>query len=515
MTARSPMAVAIFCVIVLITVLITLWAGRRKVDADGLYVAHGELKGWQNGLAIAGDLVSASALLGTVGYISLKGVSGLFLISGPFVALLFLTFVLAEPLRNLGRFTVADAVACRFRGRAVRVAMAFNSLLVTLFYMLGQLVAAGTTLSLLLGLDYAITVMVVGLLMTIYIVVGGMLATSWIQIVKAVLLMGCMAIMAVMLFARFDFDFTALVKAARGNGADLFRFEPTTMSGLNTVSMALATVGTAGLPHVLIRFLTVPDAREARKSLTVGIWVLVPAFLCVALLGLGAAAIVGSTDILALNAAGNLATLQLAHELGGEFLFAVVAGVAFATILAIVSGLLIAGSGVLAHDLYNSVLRKGAASEREQVAAGRIAAVVLSLVSILAAILAQHVNVAVLGVLAVVVAASANVPVLILVLFWRRFNAAGVVAGAAAGLVSSAALIFVGPAVMGENALFPLDYPTLVSVPLGILGCWLGTAMSRSADKGTDFDEMTIAVAFGDRTEVESTMTGKGAAVAA
>jgi cation/acetate symporter len=499
--SRSPLALLIFGLVLALTVGITIWAGRRKIDAGGLYVAHGQLTGWQNGLAIVGDLLSASVLLGTVGIVALRGIYGLFFVVGPFVAFLLLLLVLAEPLRNLGRYTVADAVAARFRARNVRVAMAINSLLVTLFYMLGQLVAAGSLLSAMLGVDYRLAVVGVGALMTLYIVVGGMLATSWIQIVKAVLLLGCIVALVILLLVRFDFNALALFSAAgKASHADLFAYPPGTKSGLNLLSMSVAVVlGTAALPHILVRFLTVPNAREARKSLNIALALIGPAMAAIPFIGLGAAALIGPDAITKANVAGNLATLQLSALLGGDLLYAIVAAVAFATILAVVAGLLIAGSGVLAHDVYNAILRNGEASEREQVRAGRVAAIAISIVAIGISIAAHNSNVAVLGVLAVVVAASANVPILLLLLFWPRFNGRGVIAGAAAGLLSAVGLILIGPQVMGKAAIFPLDYPSLVSVPLGFLGCWLGTVSARSSARSDDapYDEIRERIAFG------------------
>lgn len=499
----DPITLTVFALIIAVTLGITVWAGKRNTSAREHFVAGGQLTGWQNGLAIVGDLLSAAVFLGTVGIIALKGVYGYFFAVGGIIAYLVLLLLFAEPLRNLGRFTMADVLASRFRARGIRASMAVNSLLVTVFYMIAQLVAAGTLISLMLGVDYSIAVVVVGLLMTIYIAVGGMLATSWIQIVKAALLLGCIVLMAVLVLARFSFNPIALFDAAAAaTPQNLFGYVSGLLPGLDLLSVAIAVgLGSAAMPHVLIRFLTVPDARAARGSMNVALVLTGVAFLAVPILGYGAVALLGPDAIRRADSAGNLATLQLADLLGGTLLFAVVAAVAFATILAVVAGLVIAGSGALAHDLYHTILRKGRASDREQVNAGRIAAVAISAVAILLSLAARQTNVTVLGASAVVVAASANVPVLLLLLFWRRLNTRGVITGIATGLVSSVALILVGPLVMGAGAIYPFTYPTLVSIPLGFLGCYLGSVVGRRTpgpqDEEGSYDDLQVQTAVG------------------
>ncbi|MEQ3549624.1 cation acetate symporter [Pseudonocardia nematodicida] len=500
----SPLTLAVFAGVIALTLGITFWAGRRNTGAGDHYVAGGRLTGSQNGLAITGDLVSAAAFLGTVGLFATQGVSSYFYIVGPFVAFVILLTVLAEPLRNLGRFTMADVVAGRFRSRGVRASMAVNSLLVTIFYMIAQLVAAGALISLLLGVDYAVAVLVVGVLMTAYIAIGGMLATTWIQIVQAVMLLGCMALLVVLILARFGFDPMAMFAAAADSGAkDLFTSPSGLLPGLDLLSLAIAVgLGTAALPHILIRFLTVPDGREARRSMNYALVWIGLSFAAVPVIGYGAVALLGQEAITDAAASGNLATLQVSDLLGGPVLFALVAAVAFAVILATVSGLVIAGSGALAHDLYSSILRRGRATEREQVVAGRAASVAVSLVAIAVSLGAQNTNISVLGVLAVVVAASANIPVLVLLLFWKRLTSAGVIWGIASGVGSAVLLILVGPQVLGDGALFPLTYPSLASVPIGFLGCWLGSVLGgrRHRDDQSSFEEMQVRAALGVTT---------------
>ncbi|GAA1840136.1 cation acetate symporter [Pseudonocardia ailaonensis] len=508
--SASPLTLGIFAAVIALTMGITFWAGRRNHGAGEHYVAGGQLTGRQNGLAIVGDLVSAAAFLGTVGMVALKGASAWFYVVGPFVAFVILLTVLAEPLRNLGRFTMADVVASRFRSRGVRASMAVNSLLVTVFYMISQLVAAGALISLLLGIPYWVAVIVVGILMTIYIAVGGMLATSWIQIVKAVMVLVCIALLFVLVLARYDFNPLALMQAASdASSFDLFATTAGALSGLNTLSVAIAVgLGTAALPHILIRFLTVPDVKEARKSMNFALVFVGFAFLVIPFIGYGAVSIVGQQAITQADKGGNLTTLQLSGVVGGPVFFAIVAAVTFATILAVVAGLVIAGSGALAHDLYNSILRKGRASEREQIYAGRIAALAVAVVAIVISLAAHNTNVSSLGAMAVVVAASANVPVLLLLLFWKRLTTTGVISGIVAGLTSAVVLILVGPQVMGPDAWYPLVYPTLVSVPLGFLGCWAGTVLSRPRPDESSFEAMQVQAQLGVRPAGEPAAAG-------
>ncbi|MCE3554830.1 cation acetate symporter [Pseudonocardia sp. RS11V-5] len=498
--SADPITIAIFVAVILVTLGITAWAGRRNRDAGSHYVAGGQITGWQNGLAICGDLLSASTFLGVAGILALQGVYGFYLVAGGLVAFLLVLLLVAEPLRNLGRYTIADVLSSRFRSKGVRAVMAVNTLVVTVFYMIAQLVGAGVLISLLIDVPYWVAVIVVGVLMAVYITVGGMLATTWIQIVKAVMLLAAMALLVVLVLARFGWNPMALFQAvSEASPTDLFSRATGVVPGLDLLSVAVAQVlGTAALPHILIRFFTVPDAKVARKSMSVALWILGLAFLAMPFIGYGAAAIVGQAQVAAANKAGNLAAPQLAETLGGPVLFAVISAVAFATILAVVAGLVIAGSGAVAHDIYSSLIRKGKASDAEQVKAGRIAAVAIAAVSIVLALGAQNTNIALLALMAVVVAASANVPVLVLLLFWRRLNTTGVIVGVVAGLVSSVVLVLVGPGVMGTAALYPLSYPTLVSVPIGFLGCWLGTILSRPrVEAEAPYDEMHVQAMTG------------------
>ncbi len=480
----DPTTVAIFVAIVAITLGITAWAARKNKSTSDHYVAGGGLKGWQNGLAIAGDYMSASTFLGVAGAISLTGFAGagVYTAVGGVVTYLLVLLLVAEPLRNLGKYTMADVLASRFNAKGVRSVAALSTVIISIMYMIGQLVGAGAIIQLLIGIDYSVSVIAIGVLMAIYIGLGGMLATTWIQIVKAVLLISAIVVMVVLVLARFSFNpITLFGEVANQFGREALRPAHGFTETLNWVSFNLALVlGTAGLPHILIRFFTVPDAKTARNSATVAIWVIGLVLLTLPILGYGAALLVGREAILSANPGGNLAAPLLANELAGSFFLAYVSAVAFATILAVVSGLVIAASGAFAHDFYNNVIRNGEANDREQHNAARLTAVLVAVLAIVLALGAQATNITILVVLAFAVAASANVPVILLTLFWKRFNTSGAIIGMLTGMVASVGLVMIGTNVMGENALFPLGNPALVSVPIGFLGCYLGTVLGGS-----------------------------------
>ncbi len=483
MTADAT-TIAIFVAIVVMTLGITAWAARSNKSTSDHYVAGGGIKGWQNGLAIAGDYMSASTFLGVAGAISLTGFAGagVYTAVGGIVTYLFVLLLVAEPLRNLGKYTMADVLASRFNAKGVRSVAALSTVVISVMYMIGQLVGAGVIIQLLIGINYTVSVISIGFLMAIYIGFGGMLATTWIQIIKAILLISAIVVMVVLVLARFSFNPIAIFgEVSTQLGRDMLIPAHGLVEGLNWVSFNLALVlGTAGLPHILIRFFTVPDAKTARSSATWAIWVIGLVLLTLPILGYGAALLVGQEAIASANPGGNLAAPLLANELAGSVFLAYVSAVAFATILAVVSGLVIAASGAFAHDFYNNVIRSGEATEREQHNAARLTAVLVAVLAILLALGAQSVNITVVVVLAFAVAASANVPVILLTLFWKRFNTSGAIIGMLTGMVASVGLVLIGTDVMGENALFPLGNPALVSVPLGFLGCYLGTVLGGS-----------------------------------
>lgn len=497
-------AVALFAAIVGLTLVITYFAARKTKTANDFYTADGGLTGAQNGMAIAGDYMSAASFLGIAGMIALAGFDGFFYSIGFLVAYLVVLYLVAEPLRNLGKYTMADMIAARFNASKVRGVAAMNSIAISIFYMIAQLVGAGALIELLLGIPYTTSVIIVGILMTVYVVFGGMTATSWVQIIKAILLMAGTAVISFMVFAKFDFSIFKMfseVKQATPLGDSFLNPGNKFKLPLDTISLNLALVlGTAGLPHILIRFFTVKDAPTARKSVVYATWIIGAFYILTIFLGFGAAAFVGSEDIIAANAAGNMAAPLLAQALGGDLLFAFVAAVAFATILAVVAGLVLSAASAFAHDFYNHILRKGQATEKEQMTAARLASIAVALISMVLALFAQTMNVAFLVSLAFAVAASANLPVILLTIFWRRFNTGGAVTGMVVGLFSSLILVALSPnlwAVDGSalfvgEALFPLTNPGIVSIPLGFLGAIVGTLLTKSNEVAGNFERILV-----------------------
>jgi cation/acetate symporter len=494
-------AFLLFLVIVLLTLVITFYASKKTNTTSEFYTAGGGLTGWQNGLAIAGDYMSAASFLGIAGMIALSGFDGFFYSIGFLVAYLVVLYLVAEPLRNLGKYTMADMIAARFDNKKVRGVAALNSIAISIFYMIAQLVGAGALIKLLLGLDYTTSVLIVGALMTIYVVFGGMTATSWVQIVKAVLLMVGTFIISMMVFAKFDFNLLKMfeqMKTATPLGEQFLNPGNKFKVGLDTISLNLALVlGTAGLPHILIRFFTVKDATTARKSVVYATWIIGAFYVMTIFLGFGAAAFVGAGNM---DPAGNMGAPLLAQALGGNFLFAFVSAVAFATILAVVAGLVLTAASAFAHDFYGHVLRQGKATEKEQMKMAKWASVGVSIVSILLALFAQNLNVAFLVALAFAVAASANLPVILFTIFWKRFNTAGAISGMLVGLFSSLILVALSPniwnpvagkAILVGEALFPLPNPGIVSIPLGFLAAWIGTLLSSSRDD-KKYDEILV-----------------------
>ncbi len=473
-----------FAIIIALCFVVVYFATKRNITTGSHYVAGGKIKGWQNGLAIGGDFLSAGAFLGIAGGIALGGFAGFYLATAYAVGLLILILIVAEPLRNLGRYTVADVLASRFNASSVRSAAALNTLTVSLVYLIAQLVGAGAIVQLLLGIDYTIAVIIIGILITIYVAGCGMLATTWIQMGAAVLLVAGGFAMALVVLFNFNFNPVALFNEVSTQIGDEALAPPpaSALTALGLVSLSMSAIfGIGGLPHILIRFLTVPDAKAARRSVITATWVICAFFMITPIVGYGAALLVGRDAIAEANPAGNLAAPQLAVAVGGNLFLAFVAAAAFAAIISTVVGLVIAASGAFAHDFYTNVLRGGEASEREQFRAARVTAIGISIAAIILSLGAQSFNVAFLIALAFAVAASANFPVVVLTMFWKKFNTIGAVTGMLVGLVSSLALVLISPNIMGENAIFPLEYPTIVTMPLGFLACYLGTILSGGA----------------------------------
>jgi cation/acetate symporter len=498
-------AFTMFLCIVFVTLVITYFASKRTKNASEFYTAGGGLTGWQNGLAIAGDYMSAASFLGIAGAVALTGFDGFFYSIGFLVAYLVVLYLVAEPLRNLGKYTFADMIAARFDAKKVRGFAAMNTVTISIFYMIAQLVGAGALIKLLLGLEYTTSVLIVGVLMTVYVIFGGMHATSWVQIIKAVLLMGGTFLISIVVFAKFNFSITDMfeqMKTATPLKEAFLNPGVKYKDGIDTLSLNMGLVlGTAGLPHILVRFFTVKDAKTARSSVVYATWIIGIFYVMTIFLGFGAAAFVGTTDIVAANAAGNMAAPLLAQALGGNMLFAFISAVAFATILAVVAGLVLTAASAFAHDFYNEILKKGKATEKQQVSMARWASIGVSVVSIVLALGAQSLNVAFLVSLAFAVAASANLPVIIYTIYWKRFNTTGAIWAMVVGLISAIGLVIISPnvfspevgkAIFVGNPLFPYTTPGIVSIPLGFIAGYLGTVLSSQKADAKKYDEVLV-----------------------
>lgn len=500
----DTIVIVLFLAIVFLTLAITYYASRNTKTTGDFYTAGGSLTGVQNGVAIAGDYLSAASFLGIAGAIALYGFDGFFYSIGFLIAYLVVMFLVAEPLRNLGKYTIADMINSRFDAKKVRGAAALSTVTIVIFYMIAQLVGAGALIQLLFGIDYWIAVLIVGVMMTIYVLFGGMIATSWVQITKAVLLMAGMIILSFLVLLKYNFDLGFMfseVKTATSHGTDYLKPGLQYTNPLGTISLMLALVlGTSGLPHILMRFFTVKDAKTARSSVITATWTIGIFYILTLFLGFGAAAFVGEQQILAANPGGNMAAPLLAQVLGGDILFAFISAVAFATILAVVAGLVLSGASAFAHDLYAQIIKKGNVSDRQQMLAARYAALAVSVFSIVLALFAQSLNVAFLVSLAFCIAASANLPVILYTVYWKKFNTAGAVTALLSGLFSALILVSMSPSVFSpvEGAalfvgepIFPLENPALISVPLGFLGGYIGTKISKKSDP-VRYAEVTV-----------------------
>ncbi|MDF6021900.1 cation acetate symporter [Streptomyces sp. JH34] len=509
---HRPLIITLFAVFVAATLGITVWAGRQTKSASDFYAGGRQFTAFQNGLAVSGDYMSAASFLGIAGAIALFGYDGFLYSIGFLVAWLVALLLVAEPLRNSGRYTMGDVLAYRMRQRPVRTAAGVSTIVVSIFYLLAQMAGAGVLVSLLLGITSdagkVLIVALVGVLMIVYVTIGGMKGTTWVQMVKAVLLIAGALLMTLMVLWKFDFNVSDLLGTAAeksGHGAAFLepglKYGATDVSKLDFISLGIALVlGTAGLPHILIRFYTVPTAKAARKSVNWAIGIIGAFYLMTIALGFGAAALIGPEEIKAKNPAGNAAAPQLAEYLGGvgttggAVMLAVISAVAFATILAVVAGLTLASSSSFAHDIYANVIRKGQATEKEEMSAARWATVAIGIVSIALGAMARDLNVAGLVALAFAVAASANLPTILYSLFWKRFTTQGALWSIYGGLASSVVLVLFSPVVSGKAssmfpdvdfAWFPLENPGLISIPLGFLLGWVGSVLSKEEpDKG-------------------------------
>jgi cation/acetate symporter len=529
-TGQRALTISLFAIFVLATLGITVWASRNTRTAADFYAGGRSFSGAQNGMAIGGDYMSAASFLGIAGIIALFGYDGFLYSIGFLVAWLVALLLVAELMRNSGKYTMGDVLAFRMRQRPVRTAAGISTIVVSIFYLLAQMVGAGALVTLLVGVESDaaknLTIVLVGALMIVYVVFGGMKGTTWVQMVKAALLMTGATLVTILVMFEFNWNISELLgtAAAESGKGDAF-LEPgqryaTEAQGLtgklDLISLGLALVlGTAGLPHILIRFYTVPTAREARKSVLWGIAIIGSFYLMTIALGFGAAALVGSDAIREQNSAGNTAAPQLAQEigarvfgeLGGTLMLAFIASVAFATILAVVAGLTLASSSSFAHDIYANVIHHGEAPEGSEVRVARMAAFVIGAVAIVLSIYAQRLNVAFLVALAFAVAASGNLPAILYSLFWRRFNTQGAVWAIYGGLITAVVLVIFSPVVSGKVSAegtsaslfplgtdfswFPLENPGLVSIPAGFFFGWLGTMLSKEYNEGK-FAEMEV-----------------------
>ncbi len=492
MTETNWPAILMFAGFVALTLGITRWAAKRTHSAADFYTAGGHVTGFQNGLAIAGDYMSAASFLGISAQIFADGFDGLIYSTGFLVGWPILLFLLAERLRNLGRFTFADAAGYRFAPGPIRTFAAASTLAVVLFYLIAQMVGAGQLIRLLFGLPYEYAVIIVGGLMTLYVLFGGMAATTWVQIVKAVLLLGCATVMALAVLARFGFSPEALfaraveVKGLAIMGPGSFIKDP-----VSAVSFGMALMfGTAGLPHILMRFFTVPDAKAARTSIVWATGWIGYFYLLTFIIGFGAIVLVGTNPAFlepggALRGGGNMAAIHLADAIGGGLFLGLVSAVAFATILAVVAGLTLSGASAVSHDLYATLVKRGDASSSAELKVSRYATLALAIVAILLGIAFEGQNVAFMVSLAFALAASGNFPVLVMALLWPGATTRGVVTGGAIGLLLALVLTLFSPAVwvttLGHaEPIFPYSSPTLFSMPLAFLTIWLVSILDRS-----------------------------------
>jgi len=518
--------ISIFALFVLFTLAVVVRVARQNKTAADYYAGGRAFSGRQNGIAISGDYLSAASFLGIAGAIALQGYDGFMYSIGFLVAWLVALLLVAELLRNTGKFTMADVLSFRLRQGPVRTAAAVSTLAVSLFYLLAQMAGAGGLVNLLLGVSGAaaqnITIAIVGILMITYVLVGGMKGTTWVQIIKASLLIAGAALITVWVLAKSGFNLSALLgdaaaanpqKAPLAKDAVLnpgLRYGKTTLSKIDFISLSIALVlGTAGLPHVLMRFYTVPTSKEARRSVVWAIWLIGLFYLFTLVLGYGAMLLVGPQAINAAPGKANAAAPLLAYELGGEIFLGIISGVAFATILAVVAGLTMAASASFAHDIYSHVIKKETINADDEVRVARITAVVIGVVAIFGGMLAKDQNIAFLVALAFAVAASANLPTILYSLFWKRFTTRGAVWSIYGGLLSSLILIIFSPVVSGKTdatgkvvsmitdpnidfSWFPLENPGLISVPLAFFLGWLGSVTSKEVPDAAKYAEMEV-----------------------
>jgi len=492
-------AIIMFLLFVGGTLGITYWAAKRTKSAKDFYTAGGGITGFQNGMAIAGDYMSAASFLGISGLVYLKGYDGLIYSIGFLVGWPLILFLIAEPLRNLGKYTFADVASYRLRQTPIRTLAAFGSIATVILYLIAQMVGSGKLIQLLFGLEYEIAVILVGVLMVLYVTFGGMLATTWVQIIKAFLLLSGATFMAIAVMAHYDFNFGSLfAQAVEMKGIEVMSPGGLVSDPVSAISLAVALMfGTAGLPHILMRFFTVADAKEARKSVfyatgfigyfyiltfIIGFGAIVMVFTNPEYLDVAKQAVSGGSPILGGN---NMAAIHLSHAVGGDFFLGFISAVAFATILAVVSGLTLAGASAISHDLYASVFKKGEVDSMKEMQVSKMATVALGIVAIIMGIAFEKQNIAFVVGLAFAIAASANFPVLLLSMYWKKLTTRGAVIGGSLGLATAVVLVILGPIVWvqifgNEEAIFPYKYPALFSVTVSFVAIWFFSITDKS-----------------------------------
>lgn len=504
----NPTAIVFFFVFIAISLGITYWAARKTKSTSHFYTAGGNISGFQNGLALAGDFMSAASFLGIAGLVALNGFDGLIYSIGFLVGWPIVMFLIAEPLRNLGTYTFTDVVAFRLNQKPVRIAAALGTLAVVSFYLIAQMVGAGNLIKLLFGLDYELAVMIVGGVMLSYVIFGGMIATTWVQIIKAVLLLGGTVILAVWVLSNFGMNPLALFAAAADKyGTEVLAPGKQVSDPLDAVSLGLSLMlGTAGLPHILMRFYTVPNAKAARSSVMYATVLIGFFYLLTFILGFGAMVLVGQDAVKQIDPGGNMAAPMLAEVLGGDMFLGFIAAVSFATILAVVAGLTLSGAAALSHDLWVNVVRHGHADETEQFKVARGATLLLGVLAIVLGIVFKGQNVAYMVGLAFAIAASANFPALLLAMLWRRFTTMGAVSSMVVGTLSSLLLIYLSPTIQvtllkQASAPFPLKNPGLVSIPLAFAVGIIVSLLSHEDAAATKFDQAEHRIHVGELME--------------
>ena len=498
----GPTAITFFFLFIALSLGITYWAARRTKSTSDFYAAGHSVTGWQNGFALAGDFMSAASFLGIAGLVAKSGFDGLLYSTGFLVGWPLVLFLIAGALRSIGKYTFADVVAYRLRQTPVRIASAVGTIAVVLFYLIAQMVGAGKLISLLFGLQYEWAIVIVGVVMMIYVLFGGMIATTWVQIIKAGLLLTGALIMVIMVLSKFGFNPIALfAAAAEQNGAKVLAPGPMVTNPLDAISLGLSLmIGTAGLPHILMRFYTVPDPAQARKSAFYATGLIAFFYLLTFVLGFGAMVLVGQKQIASVDKAYNMAAPMLAGVIGGEPMLGFIAAVAFATILAVVAGLTLSGASALSHDLWVNVVRHGAAPESEQLTVARYATLFFGVAAVGLGIAFKTTNVAYMVGLAFAIAASANFPALFLSIFWRRFTTAGAVASIWVGVLTAVGLIVLSPVVWVDifkhpAAVFPLKSPGLVSIPISFLVAVVVSLAGREVSSEEKYEEVRQRIA--------------------